>query len=72
KHQLGVYVSKSAEPFSIIEDKVVQQLQKKIGSSQNVAVAVEANYPKRPRKVNAEGRLGEVVPTPQPIYQTFV
>ena len=29
KHQLGVYVSKSAEPFSLIEDKVVQQLQKR-------------------------------------------
>lgn len=72
KHQLGVYVSKNAEPFSLIEDKVEQQLEKTIGTSQNFAVAVESNYPKRARKVNAEGRLEEVVPTPKPIYQTFV
>lgn len=72
KHQLGVYVSKNAEPFSLIEDKVEKQLEKTIGTSQNFAVAVESNYPKRPRKVNAEGRLGEVVPTPKPIYQTFI
>lgn len=31
KHQLGVYVSKNAEPFSLIEDKVEQQLEKKSG-----------------------------------------
>ncbi|MBU5258062.1 hypothetical protein KQI25_02330 [Bacillus pumilus] len=72
KHQLGVYVSKNADPFSLIEDTVEQRLQKKIGSSQNFAVAVESNYPKRARKVNAEGRLGEVVPTPKPIYQTYI
>ncbi|MER3125407.1 hypothetical protein ABQG68_08295 [Bacillus pumilus] len=72
KDQLGVYVSKDAEPFSLIEDKVEQQLEKTIGTSQNFAVAVESNYPKRARKVNAEGRLGEVVPTPKPIYQTFI
>ncbi|MCM2989975.1 hypothetical protein M3580_12140 [Bacillus safensis] len=72
KHQLGVYVSKNAEPFSLIDDKVEQQLEKTIGTSQNFAVAVESNYPKRARKVNAEGRLGEVVPTPKPIYQTYV
>lgn len=72
KHQLGVYVSKNAEPFSLVEDTVEQRLQKTIGSSQNFAVAVESEYPKRVRKVNAEGRLGEVVPTPKPIYQTYV
>jgi len=72
KHQLGVYVSKNAEPFSLVEDTVEQRLQKTIGSSQNFAVAVESEYPKRARKVNAEGRLGEVVPTPKPIYQTYV
>ncbi len=72
KNQLGVYVSKNAEPFSLIQDKVEKQLKKTIGTSQNFAVAVESNYPKRPRKVNAEGRLGEVVPTPKPIYQTFI
>ncbi len=72
KHQLGVYVSKNAEPFSLIKDKVEKQLAKTIGTSQNFAVAVESNYPKRPRKVNAEGGLGEVVPTPKPIYQTFI
>lgn len=72
KHQLGVYVSKNADPFSLIEDTVEQRLQKKIGSSQNFAVAVESNYPKRARKVNAEGRLGEVVPTPKSIYQTYI
>lgn len=72
KHQLGLYVSKNAEPFSLVEDTVEQRLQKTIGSSQNFAVAVESEYPKRARKVNAEGRLGEVVPTPKPIYQTYV
>ncbi|WP_226340857.1 hypothetical protein [Bacillus safensis] len=72
KHQLGVYVSKNAEPFSLIKDKVEKQLAKTIGTSQNFAVAVESNYPKRPRKVNADGGLGEVVPTPKPIYQTFI
>ncbi|UYO36027.1 hypothetical protein NF868_02035 [Bacillus zhangzhouensis] len=72
KHQLGVYVSKNATPFSLVEDTVEQRLQKTIGSSQNFAVAVESEYPKRARKVNAEGRLGEVVPTPKPIYQTYV
>ncbi|MEH7794066.1 hypothetical protein [Bacillus safensis] len=72
KHQLGVYVSKNAEPFSLIKDKVEKQLAKTIGTSQNFAVAVESNYPKRPRKVKADGGLGEVVPTPKPIYQTFI
>lgn len=72
KHQLGLYVSKNAEPFSLVEDTVEQRLQKTIGSSQNFAVAVESEYPKRVRKVNAEGRLGEVVSTPKPIYQTYV
>lgn len=72
KHQLGVYVSKGAEPFSLIDDTVEQQLQKTIGSSQAFAVAVESEYPKRARKVKADGELGEVVPTSKPIYQTYV
>ncbi|WP_239686122.1 hypothetical protein [Bacillus australimaris] len=72
KHQLGLYVSKNAEPFSLVDDAVEQQLQKTIGSSQNFAVAAESEYPKRARKVKADGRLGEVVPTPKPIYQTYV
>ena len=72
KHQLGLYVSKNAEPFSLIDDAVEQRLQKTIGSSQDFAVAAESEYPKRARKVKADGRLGEVVPTPKPIYQTYV
>lgn len=72
KHQLGVYVSKEAKPFSLIDDTVEQRLQKTIGTSQNFAVAVESEYPKRARKVKADGKLGEVVPTPKPIYQTYV
>ncbi|WP_318010276.1 hypothetical protein [Bacillus sp. 28A-2] len=72
KHQLGVYVSKGAEPFSLIEDTVEKRLKKTIGSSQDFAIAAESEYPKRARKVNADGRLGEVVPTPKPIYQTYV
>ncbi|GLF91851.1 hypothetical protein Saga11_31100 [Bacillus safensis] len=72
KHQLGVYVSKNAEPFSLVNDAVEKRLQKTIGSSQDFAVATESEYPKRARKVNADGRLGEVVPTPKPIYQTYV
>lgn len=30
KHQLGVYVSKNADPFSLIEDTVEQRLQKRL------------------------------------------
>lgn len=72
KHQLGVYVSKGDEPFSLIDDTVEQQLKKTIGSSEDFAVAVESAYPKRARKVTADGGIGEVVPTPKPIYQTYV
>ncbi|MCM2606732.1 hypothetical protein NDQ57_18895 [Rossellomorea marisflavi] len=72
KDHLSVYVADEEDQFPIMGDAVEKQMQRDIGREQEMAVDVEWEYPNRARLVKADGELGKVVPTPEPVYQTKV
>lgn len=72
KDHLSVYVANEEDQFSIMGDAVEKQMRQDIGKEQEMAVDVEREYPKRARLVNADGELGEIVPTPETVYQANV
>lgn len=69
---LSVYVADEEDQFPIVGDAVEKQMRRDIGQEQEMAVDVEREYPNRARLVKTDGELGEVVPTPEPVYQTKV